>query len=169
MKLTKTLNVTPEEFFDALEKSIVYDIHEATGKDVPRAKLNGYKYEKKSKLAKGKAKGTELKVKIREYTYPSVYDVKFTYPTGVNNVRYEVQPRGENSCEVCYTEEFEQPGGKRPLGWMGGLQMMMYNRQLKQRANATLQSVVKAVEDARRMANNPLMADDAETDASESN
>lgn len=46
MQLTKTLEVTPEEFFDALAGSIMQDIENATDKCPSRNKLNGYKYEK---------------------------------------------------------------------------------------------------------------------------
>ena len=47
MQLTKTLEVTPEELFDALAGSIMQDIENATGKCPSRNKLNGYKYEKR--------------------------------------------------------------------------------------------------------------------------
>lgn len=62
MQLTKTLKVTPEELFDALAGSIMRDIENVTGKRPSRNKLNGYKYEKRAQSAKGKTKGTAIKV-----------------------------------------------------------------------------------------------------------
>lgn len=47
MQITKTLEVTPEELFDALAGSIMQDIENATGKCPSRNKHNGYKYEKR--------------------------------------------------------------------------------------------------------------------------
>ncbi len=79
MQLTKKLKVTPEELFDALAGFIMQDIENATGKRPSRNKLNGYKYEKRAQSAKGKAKGTAIKVKIKHFDYPCLYEVRFQW------------------------------------------------------------------------------------------
>ena len=106
MQLTKTLKVTPEELFDALAGSIMQDIENATGKRPSRNKLNGYKYEKRAQSAKGKAKGTAIKVKIKHFDYPCLYEVRFQYAAGINTMRYEAVPAGDGACELTYTEDF---------------------------------------------------------------
>ena len=98
MQLTKTLKVTPEELFDALAGSIMQDIENATGKRPSRNKLNGYKYEKRAQSAKGKAKGTAIKVKIKHFDYPCLYEVRFQYAAGINTMRYEAAPAGDGAC-----------------------------------------------------------------------
>ena len=100
MQLTKTLKVTPEELFDALAGSIMQDIENATGKRPSRNKLNGYKYEKRAQSAEGKAKGTAIKVKIKHFDYPCLYEVRFQYAAGINTMRYEVAPAGDGACEL---------------------------------------------------------------------
>ncbi|MFR5416560.1 MAG: DUF3284 domain-containing protein [Collinsella sp.] len=97
MQLTKTLKVTPEELFDALAGSIMQDIENATGKRPSRNKLNGYKYEKRAQSAKGKAKGTAIKVKIKHFDYPCLYEVRFQYAAGINTMRYEAAPAGDGA------------------------------------------------------------------------
>lgn len=111
MQLTKTLKVTPEELFDALAGSIMQDIENATGKHPSRNKLNGYKYEKRAQSAKGKAKGTAIKVKIKHFDYPCLYEVRFQYAAGINTMRYEAAPAGDGACELTYTEDFQGVGG----------------------------------------------------------
>ena len=111
MQLTKTLKVTPEELFDALAGFIMQDIENATGKRPSRNKLNGYKYEKRAQSAKGKAKGTAIKVKIKHFDYPRLYEVRFQYASGINTMRYEAAPAGDGACELTYTEDFQGVGG----------------------------------------------------------
>ena len=111
MQLTKTLKVTPEELFDALAGSIMQDIESATGKRPSRNKLNGYKYEKRARSAKGMAKGTAIKVKIKHFDYPCLYEVRFQYAAGINTMRYEAAPAGDGACELTYTEDFQGVGG----------------------------------------------------------
>ncbi len=158
MELTKKLDVTPEELFDALEASILGDIEQATGKRPSRAKLNGYKYVKKAHEAQGKAKGTQIKVKIRHFDYPHLYEARFSYSTGTNTMRYEVVPTADG-CELTYTEEFEGQGGNT-RGFMGKLGLMVYERKLKSRANATIDGIVKYVKGQRHVKDNPLLNDD---------
>ena len=160
MELTKKLDVTPKELFDALEASIRGDIEQATGKRPGRAKLNGYKYQKKAHEAQGKAKGTEIKVKIRHFDYPHVYEARFSYSTGTNTMRYEAVPTDDGGCELTYTEEFEGQGGNT-RGFMGKLGLMVYERKLKSRANATIDGIVKYVKGQRHVKDNPLLAEDA--------
>lgn len=166
MQLTKTLKVTPEELFDALAGSIMQDIENATGKRPSRNKLNGYKYEKRAQSAKGKAKGTAIKVKIKHFDYPCLYEVRFQYAAGINAMRYEAVPAGDGACELTYTEDFQGVGGNTS-GTRGKLGLFFYERKLKSHANQTIDQIVKYIEGERRVKANPAFADDAAENASD--
>lgn len=166
MQLTKTLKVTPEELFDALAGFIMQDIENATGKRPSRNKLNGYKYEKRARSAKGKAKGTAIKVKIKHFDYPCLYEVRFQYATGINTMRYEAAPAGDGACELTYTEDFQGVGGDTSDA-RGKLSLFFYERKLKSHANQTIDQIVKYIEGERRVKANPAFADDTAENASD--
>ncbi len=166
MQLTKTLKVTPEELFDALAGSIMQDIENATGKCPSRNKLNGYKYEKRAQSAKGKTKGTAIKVKIKHFDYPCLYEVRFQYAAGINTMRYETAPAGDGACELTYTEDFQGAGGNTS-GMRGKLGLFFYERKLKSHANQTIDQIVKYIEGERRVKANPAFADDTAENASD--
>lgn len=159
MQLTKTLEVTPEELFDALAESISQDVENATGKRPSVKKLNGFKYEKRAQAAKGKAKGTAIKVKIKHFDYPHLYEVRFQYAAGTNTMRYEAKPTDKGWCELTYTEDFQGSGGNTS-GARGKIGLFFYERKLKNRANQTINQIVKYIEGERRVKANPALADE---------
>ncbi len=155
MDLSKRLRITPEEFFDQLEKSVISDIEKATGKVVPRSRLNGFKYKKRARG--GKKAGTPLGVKIRRYRYPEVYEVRFTYSTGTNTISYRVTPEGDG-CRLDYREDFVTP--QAVTGILARLQLKRYERQSRRRAEQTIASIEKlALQDRGAREKNPLLAD----------
>lgn len=162
MQLTKTLKVTPEELFDALAGSIMQDIENATGKRPSRNRLNGYKYEKRARSAKG----TAIKVKIKHFDYPCLYEVRFQYAAGINTMRYEAAPAGDGACELTYTEDFQVVGGNTS-GTRGKLGLFFYEHKLKSHANQTIDQIVKYIEGERRVKANPAFADDTAENASD--
>lgn len=157
MEITRTLAISAEELFDQIEKTIVVDIREATGKEVSRAKLNGYKYKKRARGG-GKA-GTPMDVKIKHYRYPELYEVRFSYATGVNTVRYEVTEASDDSVTVFYREDLE-PRGDAAKGIMGMFNRKIYERRLRSRAQQTfkaLEEMAKRERSARE--NNPALSE----------
>ena len=140
MELTKTLDITPEEFFDEIEKSVLGDIEKATGKVLNRGKMNGFKYRKRAQGG-GKAAGTPMDVKIRRYRYPEVYEVRFTYSNGSNTIRYHATPEGDDGMVLEYSERFVNP---RPAsGVMARLQLKWYERRSRHRAERTIAGIVR--------------------------
>ena len=132
MQLTKTLKVTPEELFDALAGSIMQDIENVTGQNVLAAiSSTGYKYEKRAQSAKGKTKGTAIKVKIKHFDYPCLYEVRFQYAAGINTMRYETAPAGDGACELTYTEDFQGVGGNTS-GMRGKLGLFLLRAQAQE-------------------------------------
>lgn len=157
MQITRTLSITAEEFFDQIEQSILADIKEATGKDISRAKLNGFKYKKR---ARGGGKGgTPMDVKVKHYRYPELYEVRFTYATGVNTLRYQVIEVGDGSLTIEYAEELEARGGS-DKGIRGTINRKLYDARIRRRAVKTLKAIEEmAVRDRKARENNPKLAE----------
>lgn len=168
MEITRTLSITAEEFFDQIEKSVLADIKEATGKDLGRAKLNGFKYKKR---ARGGAKGgTPMDVKIKRYRYPEVYEVRFTYATGVNTVCYRVADTSDDSVTIEYTEELDARGqGSR--GLVGALNRKLYDVRMRRGVNQTLKAIEEmATRERNARKNNPALSeleDEADSNGSD--
>ena len=156
MELTQHLRITPEEFFDQIERSAIDDIEGATGKTVSRGKLNGYKY--KRRASGGNKAGTPMTVKIRHYAYPELYEVRFTYATGTNTMRYEVTPDGDG-CQVAYREDFSAT--QAASGILAQVQLKAYQWQMRRRAKQTLTSIEQSALGDRELAEKDGAADEA--------
>lgn len=155
MEFTRELDITPEEFFDQIEKSVQGDIEDATGKAISRAKLNGFKYKKRSRGG-GKSSGTAIDVKIKQYRYPEVYEVRFKYSTGSNDITYRATPDGDGGMVLEYTEQyaFAQP----VKGLFAQLQAKRYEHRVRRTAEETVKSIVKLAKEYRRArAANPAL------------
>lgn len=165
MQIEKTLDVTPEEFFGAIETSILYDVEEATGKRITRKRINGFHYTKATREP-GRDQGSQVKVKIKSYRYPTLYEVKFTYATGANIMRYAVEPTADGAgSTLSYTEEYTANVSTKGItGWFN---LFMYERRIKARANKTIKQIVKYAHDHRTPANNPLLDELRAMDAEE--
>lgn len=156
MEITRTLGISAEELFDQIEQAIITDIEDATGKQVSRAKLSGYKYKKRARS--GGKDGTPVGVKIRRYRYPEVYEVRFSYALGTSTTCYRVSEAGEDSVTVEYTETFEAQG-KADKGIFGGINRAVYEHRLRRHAVQTLKAIEEAARrDRHARSNNPLLA-----------
>lgn len=155
MELTRTLSISAEELFDQIEKSVLADIREATGKEVARDRLDGYKYQKRAHG--GGKNGTPMDVKIKRYRYPRVYEVKFSYAAGTNTVRYEVTDEADGCATVLYREEAQAHGGAN-RGFWGALNRRIYERRLRSRAEQALKALEDmGVRERRARASNPAL------------
>lgn len=158
MELSKTLDITPEEFFDQIEKSVLNDIERATGKQLSRAKLNGFKYKKRSRGGGKRGSGTPMDVKIKRYRYPEVYEVRFVYATGTNTICYRAFPEGDGSMRLEYSEDFVNP--RQSSGLLAALQLKRYERQSRRRAEQTISGIEKLAHQERKArVSNPVLAE----------
>lgn len=156
MEITETLDITPEELFDQIEKSIMDDIEIATGEVLSRSKLNGYKYKKNARL-KG-SHGAAMTVKIKRYRYPEVYEVRFTYSAGSNVIKYHAMPTGDGRTVLEYSEDMI--AAQKQHGIFGDLNMRWYERKLRRRAAQTIESIVKQAKmDREKRGSNPILDD----------
>lgn len=144
MEITLHLDVTPEEFFDLLERNIAKDIEDSTGKDVPASKFHGHRYTKTVRQGRLKA---EMKVRIKAYQPPERYEVKFTSAQGVTSISYAVAPGDGGGIDVTYTEEYtpNDPG----FGLNRRLGEIRYNFKVKERAKKTLPAMEKFIKQER--------------------
>ena len=154
MQLVRSLKITPEEFFDAVETSVLYDIEEATGKRPKPEKLNGFRYERHEK-GSGRDAGKPVKVKIKEYRAPSVYEVRFKYSTGSNTMRYEVEPDENGNCLLVYTETYKAT--IKNEGFWGKVNTFIYERRVRSRARKTIDQIASYALRHRQTKKNPLL------------
>lgn len=165
MQLTKTLKVTPEELL-TLWRGPSCRISRTPRANVLAAISSTAISTRSVHTAKGKTKGTAIKVKIKHFDYPCLYEVCFQYAAGINTMRYEAAPAGDGACELTYTEDFQGAGGNTS-GMRGKLGLFFYERKLKSRANQTIDQIVKYIEGERRVKANPAFADDTAENASD--
>ena len=144
MELQKALDITPEEFFDQVETSVLNDIEEACGKTVSRGQLAGFSYRKR---AQGSRAGTPMKVKIRKYRYPELYEVKFTYDAGSNTITYRVE-RTEGGCLLTYSERFVL--AQRNAGLWASFTLKRYEMRSKRRAERTIAAICRRAHTLRQ-------------------
>lgn len=97
MQYTKVLNVTPVEFFDAIQESIIDDVKQATNKKIHKIE-SGFQYSKKF----GKEK---MNVKIEVFKRNCEYKARMKTSHMEAVTSYMVKECEDGKSEVTYTEE----------------------------------------------------------------
>lgn len=117
MKVQVKLNVSAEEFFAAITRSVLYDAEQARGKKVPAKKLKaGFTYQKVLNAKIGGAQ--HVTTKITEYEPPSRYAASVISSKGENTVRYVLDPvPGELAVNITYEEGY---AGDKTLNDLNG-------------------------------------------------
>lgn len=138
MELVERLQVGPEEFFNALSKSVAYDVSQAVGKTISPSQLySGYSYKKKIKNKMGQS--GETSVVLKKFEPPVGYEAWFKTSQGKNFISYEIEDLKDGSIKVHYREGFE--GKKVSLSWNYKLMAWLYQRSAKKRVKQTLKSM----------------------------
>ena len=135
IEVKERLYVQPEDFFQKIEESIVYDIEQSVGKKIKPYK--GYKYKKKMKSKVGKKGNVEIL--ITEFKYPSNYSAEFKSLTGVNKISYAIDKIEDYCIEVTYNESFEGKSKSYNLNFK--LMNFFYKRKAKKRAHRMLKAI----------------------------
>lgn len=117
MKVQVKLNVSAEEFFASITRSVLYDAEQARGKKVPAKKLKaGFTYQKMLNAKIGGAQ--HVTTKITEYEPPVRYAATIVSSKGENTVRYELDPvPGERAVNLTYEEGY---AGDKTLNDLNG-------------------------------------------------
>lgn len=117
MKVQVKLNVTAEEFFAAITRSVLFDAEQARGKKIPLKKLKaGFTYQKMLNAKIGGAQ--HVTTKITEFEAPVRYAASIVSSKGENTVRYVLEPvEGQNAVNVTYEEGY---AGDKALNDLNG-------------------------------------------------
>ena len=121
MRITEHLGITPEQFFDVMDRALLADIAEARGKKKakPSNLHEGFSYRKHLRGKEGDAYAAT--VRIVAYDRPRAYRSTVTTSQGVNTMSYEVEPCADGGIDVTYEETFEADGAlARVLGALRG-------------------------------------------------
>lgn len=129
MKVELQLQVTQQQIFDLLTKSILTDIETTTGKSLPVDQINGFSYTKSITTKLGVA--NQVDIIISSYIVPSVYEAKAISKDGEYVFRYDLSPVDDTNCQVTYTETFDSP--KWFLRLNQSIFSMLYLKKSKQR------------------------------------
>lgn len=134
MKITVHLAVEPEELFDSLITSVLYDIEQATGKKMPAAGLKkGFSYKKVLRAKNGTDR--QVTTKITKLQKPFRYAASFKSKQGINTIDYDIRPCEDGGIDIHYEEEFSsQEAVANASGKLtGALYAWSAKRQIKNR------------------------------------
>lgn len=98
MKDTVKLNISAQALFDVMKKSLIMETGEKNPKIAP-----GYSWSKKTG-------NRRTRVKITAWEEPAVYAAHFSTDGKGLDVRYDLEPAGENQVKVTYSHELEGSG-----------------------------------------------------------
>ncbi|MBC2189702.1 DUF3284 domain-containing protein [Listeria booriae] len=101
MNVSTKLYISQKECFHTIAKSVIYDVKQATGKNLPMQKLQGLKYRRKM------SNGATVETKITEFQFPNVYQFETTSRVNLHRTTYTVTEVSDHVCEVTYKEEIE--------------------------------------------------------------
>lgn len=103
MKVIMNLKIKPEDFYDLIINSLIYDI-EKNGKIISKDKLkSGFQYQKT--LTNKIGKQGQSKVMITCFEYPYHYQASFYTTRGENIISYTIYDQ-KDGCQVEYTETY---------------------------------------------------------------
>lgn len=102
MKLTRTLNITQDEFYDCLETDIIHDLYEYQDTEISAADIRkGLKYQKKDKATQA-----DVTLTILNYVRGSIYQasIKTLYDTVI--VHYETEMT-EDGLKIIFQQHIK--------------------------------------------------------------
>lgn len=124
MKIEKTLNIPAEFFYSKVIDSVIFDVRQATGKDLTRKQLKNFEY------VKTFSKYSRAKIKIDEVVENQTYQFKTATTKNEFVARYDIEPLSDSKCKVSYTETMESFGFMQQMNDMVlGLVMGMFKKR----------------------------------------
>lgn len=124
MKIEKTLNIPAEYFYDKVIDSVIFDVRQATGKDLTRKQLQNFEY------VKTFSKNSRAKIKIDEVVENQSYQFKTSTTKNDFVARYDIEPLTDSSCKVSYTETMKSFGFMQQMNDMVlGIVVGMFKRR----------------------------------------
>lgn len=143
MDYTRRLDVSAEEFFEEMARTIKRSVQHETGKEVSTGKLDGYRYARSEQEGKKVIHG---KTRVT-YKPPHTIELKHTWPDGVKTVRYLVEDAGGDGIEVTFSENFRAKDKTR--GPLSGVADRVYDWDMRRNAKKALRSIERNIKVAR--------------------
>lgn len=138
MELKQNLQLGAKEFFDAIAKSVSYDVSQAVGKTVkPEQLYSGFRYTKKMKNKVGRS--GDVQVIIKQFNAPVNYEAVFRSAQGENFVSYHIEELQGGSIMVHYEEGYEGDSTAKSLNYK--LMSKLYDRKARKRVTQMLKSM----------------------------
>ncbi|EUJ27186.1 hypothetical protein MFLO_13500 [Listeria floridensis FSL S10-1187] len=137
MNVSQKLFISQKECFDAIIRSVIYDIKKSTGKAKQLRQLQGFSYQRTM------ANGVRTTTTISEVTPNEVY--QFETATSVNKhiTTYSIVATSETTCEVTYNEKMESDKTMRKLNDM--IVGFLFGFFRKKRARNLLRAIEQSV------------------------
>ena len=141
MELKKHFKATPDEVFNVIERSVLASIEDATGKRVSVKKLPGYRYKR---TVAQKHRGVAMKLKIKQFERPSVYEAQFVSNEGTNHICYNLTESARGGTDLVYTEEYAPKGSQGFIS--AAINGFIYNIEVRFKARDTLTYFKRRIE-----------------------
>ena len=141
MELKKHFKATPDEVFNVIERSVLASIEDATGKRVSVKKLPGYRYKR---TVAQKHRRVAMKVKIKQFERPSVYEAQFVSNEGTNHICYNLTESARGGTDLVYTEEYAPKGSQGFIS--AAINGFIYNIEVRFKARDTLTYFKRRIE-----------------------
>ncbi|MFL2117763.1 DUF3284 domain-containing protein [Marinilactibacillus psychrotolerans] len=133
MEIYRELNISAEQLFATITRSVLYDIKTHTGKSPSTDQMTGFEY------IKTFSKNSRANIKIEEFKINEAYH----YRTQTNKndflVKYDILALSQDKCKIHYTEEIESIGHMQKLN--DALVGTLLNYFRKKRLMQMLQSI----------------------------
>ena len=141
MELKKHFKATPDEVFNVIERSVLASIEDATGKRVSVKKLPGYRYKR---TVAQKHRRVAMKVKIKQFERPSVYEAQFVSNEGTNHICYNLTESARGGTDLVYAEEYAPKGSQGFIS--AAINGFIYNIEVRFKARDTLTYFKRRIE-----------------------
>ncbi|GEK89672.1 protein of unknown function [Alkalibacterium putridalgicola] len=136
MEFKRKMNMSAEQLFNTITRSVLYDIEEQTGKSVSTDQIEGFEYTKTF------GKNSRATIQIDQVEENKSYHYRTKTTKNDFLVKYDIEPLSEGSCRVTYTEELESYGHMQKLNDALVGTLLSYFR--KKRLKLMLESMEKA-------------------------
>lgn len=104
MIITREMNISARQMFDALSQSVLHDIKQHTGYEVCNDNLTNYEYQKKD------SKHGQATIRIEKWQKYKAYHYSCFTSNNNYSVSYDINSTSERTCTLNYCEYNESVG-----------------------------------------------------------
>lgn len=138
MKIIERLEVSSNEFFNALKEALISDAKENANLELNENDIkSGLEYEKELKTQLGKE--NKVRVSLLDFEDKKLYRARLDSSHGNNIVAYEILEEDENGISVSYFEDYVSEKKLNSLNYK--LMDFLMTRSSKKKAIASLRGI----------------------------